>query len=333
MNPKAIFELVRDTFKEWTEDKAARLGASLAYYTVFSLGPLLLIGIAIASLVFDTRQAQAQVVSTIQGVVGKEAADVIKQTIEKGNIGGANIIATVIGIVTLLFGASGVFGQLKDALNTIWEVQPKPGLGFMAMIKDRFFSFTMVLGTGFLLLVSLVVTAAVSALGTYLSDALPGADILWQIVNFAISIGVVTVMFALLFRFLPDVKITWKDVWVGALVTAILFIAGQLLLAFYISTGNVGESFGAAGALIIVLVWIYYSAQILFLGAEFTQVYTNRFGSHVRPEKNAEFITEEARAQEGMARKEGDTDNSKKAGGNERERRAAQRKSPWFKGI
>ena len=334
MKPKDIIGLFRDTFKDWSEDKAARLGASLAYYTMFSLGPLLVIVVAIASLVFD--DAQGQIVSKISGIVGKEGGDVIGQTMENANRGGGSIIATIIGIVTLLFGAAGVFGQLKDALNTIWEVKPKPGLGFLNTIKERFFSFTMVLGTGFLLLVSLVISAAVSAFGEILRNLVPGADIIGQVLSFLVSFAVVAMMFSLLFKFLPDVKIAWSDVWIGGVVTAALFLLGQFALGLYISMGNVGSAFGAFSAIIIILVWIYYSAQILFLGAEFTQVYTNRFGSRVRPEAHAEFATEEQRAQEGMSRKEGGTDPGKAGAkdekGKERDRWAERRRlSPWFK--
>jgi membrane protein len=326
MNFKNIFELVRDTFKDWSEDKAARLGAALAYYTIFSIGPLLVIAIAIASLVFGDVAARGQIVGTIGGMVGEDGGKLIEDSIENANQGGGNIIATAIGIGTLLFGAAGVFGQLKDALNTIWEVKPKPNLGFMHTIKERFFSFTMVLGTGFLLLVSLVISAAVAALGKFLSNHLPGADIIWQVVNFLVALAVITLMFALLFKFLPDVKIGWKDVWIGALVSALLFLVGQFLLGFYLGSGAVGSAWGAAGALVIILVWVYYSAQIFFLGAEFTQVYTNKFGSRVRPEPYAEFVTEDARAQQGMEPKEGD-DTKKRA------RRGPQKlkPSPWFK--
>jgi membrane protein len=330
MSPKALFELFRDTFKDWSEDKAPRLGAALAYYTMFSLGPLLVIAISIASFVFGEEAARGQVVGTIGGVVGDDSAAVIEQTIENANKTGANIGATVIGIVTLLFGASGVFGQLKDALNTIWEVEPKPGLGILATIKDRFFSFTMVLGTGFLLLVSLIVTAAVTAVGTFLQEALPGSELLWQIVNLIIALGVITLIFALLYRFLPDVHIGWSDVWVGAAFTAVLFLVGQFALSFYLGSGSPGESFGAAGSVIIVLIWVYYSAQIFFFGAEFTQVYTNRYGSRVRPEPDAQFVTEEARAQQGMEPEKGKERESGK--GDAKPRPTGQRvASPWFR--
>jgi membrane protein len=319
-----ILGLVKQTFHEWGEDKASRLGASLAYYTIFSIGPLLLITIAVASFVFAN--AQDQIVGTISGVVGKSGGEVITQTITNANKGGANIIATTIGIVTLLLGASGVFGQLKDALNTIWEVEPKPGQGFLATIKQRFLSFSMVLGTGFLLLVSLVLNAAVAAVSGYLNTVLPGGEIVGQILSVALTFVIITLMFALLFKFLPDVKIAWSDVWVGAVITALLFGLGQLALSFYLSFGNVGSAFGATGSLVVVLVWIYYSAQIFLLGAEFTQVYTNKYGSHVRPSENARFVTEEARAQQGMST--GDSDGTGKT---KRAKKPRQLKaSPWF---
>lgn len=329
MKPGDIFGLFKDTFKDWSEDKASRLGASLAYYTIFSIGPLLLITVAIASFVFA--DAKTQIVGTVSGVIGKDGGDVISSTIDNANKGGANIIATVIGIVTLVLGASGVFGQLKDSLNTIWEVQPKPNQGILATLKDRFLSFTMVLGTGFLLLVSLVVNATVAALSLYLKSILPGGDIVGQIISLALTFGIVTVMFALLFRFLPDVKIGWKDVWIGAAITALLFGLGQLALGLYLQLGNVGSAFGATGSLVVVLVWIYYSAQIFLFGAEFTQVYTNKYGSRVQPASNAEFITEEARAQQGIP---SDEDKHRIEEGTDKKRDAAGKRrlkaSPWF---
>jgi membrane protein len=325
---KGVIPLLVQTFKDWSEDKAPRLGAALAYYTIFSIGPLLLLTISIASFFFDRAAAEGQIVGTVSGVVGKEGGDVITQTIENADKGGGNIIGTAVGIAVLLFGASGVFGQLKDALNTIWEVQPKPGRGILATIKDRFLSFTMVLGTGFLLLVSLVVSAAIGALGKYLEQYLPGGAFWPVALNFLLSLGIITLMFALLFKFLPDVKIGWSDVWIGALVTALLFLLGQGALALYLSLANVGSSFGVAGSLVVVLVWIYYSAQILLLGAEFTQVYTNMYGSRVRPAEDAEFVTEEARAQQGLKSSE---DRGKTGKGEEGQpARPKLRTSPWF---
>ena len=324
-----IFGIVKDSFKDWNEDKAPRLGAALAYYTIFAIGPLLLITISIASFVFS--DAKQQIVNTVASVVGKEGGDVISSTIDNANKGGANIYASAIGIATLLLGASGVFGQLKDALNTIWEVKPKPDLGFLATIKDRFLSFTMVLGTGFLLLVSLVLNAAVAAIALFLRNILPGGDFLGQLLSVALTFVVIAVVFALLFKYLPDVEIAWSDVWVGAAISALLFGLGQFALGLYLQYGNVGSAFGAAGSLVVVLVWIYYSAQIFLLGAEFTQVYTNKYGSRVRPAENAEFITEEMRAQQGIPSEDGEPrvkegdDKKRKATGKRR-----LRTSPWF---
>ncbi len=332
MNPKTIFSLLKDTFKEWNEDKAARLGAALSYYTIFSIGPLLVVIISIVSIVYAN--ARQQITSTISGVVGPGAGQLINQIMDNANKGGANIIASIIGLATLLIGAAGVFGQLKDSLNTIWEVQPKPGAGIMAMLKDRFLSFTMVLGTGFLLLVSLVLSAAIALLGAFLKSVLPGGDLVAQAVNFAISVGVVALMFALLFKYLPDIKIAWSDVWIGAAVTALLFLVGQFALAFYLQSGAVGKSFGAASSVIIVLVWIYYSAQIFFFGAEFTQVYTNRYGSRVVPDEHAEFVTDEQRAQQGMAgdNTKDDKDSSKQDRKRDNKARIGGKlASPWFK--
>jgi membrane protein len=326
MNPKAIFGLIIDSFKEWSEDKASRLGAALAYYTIFSIGPLLIIVISIVSLVYSN--AEEQIVGQIAGVVGSQGAEAIKQTIENNNRGGGSIIATILGIVLLLAGASGVFGQLKDALNTIWEVKPKPGQGILETLKGRFLSFTMVLGTGFLLLVSLVINAAVAALGKWINSILPGGEIVGQVINFVLMLGVITLMFALLFKYLPDVRIAWKDVWLGAFSTALLFVLGQFALGLYLSFSNVGSAFGAAGSLVIVLVWIYYSAQIFLLGAEFTQVYTNRYGSHVRPAENAEFVTEDDRAQEGIP--SDDHAGEQKRETRKRRERGKLKTSPWF---
>src|SRR5581483_5891761 len=200
--------------------------------------------------------------------------------------------ATVVGIVTLLLGASGVFGQLQDALNTVWEVEPKPGRGIWGLIKDRFLSLTMVFGTGFLLLVSLVITAAVSAAGGTLRGLGPGLE----------AIAVVTLLFALIYKFLPDAKIAWRDVWVGAVATAVLFVIGKFAIGLYLGHASIGSAYGAAGSFVVVLVWTYYSAQILLFGAELTQVYANRSGSHVEPARDAVKITPEKRAEEGMPR-------------------------------
>ncbi|CAA9233728.1 MAG: Inner membrane protein YihY, formerly thought to be RNase BN [uncultured Chloroflexia bacterium] len=301
---KGIFDLVKKVFSDWSEDRAPRLGAALAYYAVFSLAPLLVLLIGIAGLVFGQEAVQSRVMAQVGGILGEQGGSAIGEMIQGARKPSTGIIATVIGLVTLLFGASGVFGQLHDALNTIWEVQPKPGRGILGMIRDRFVSFTMILGVGFLLMISLVVSAGMSAFGEVLGGFLPGPEILLQAINLVVSLAVITVLFALIFKVLPDAEIAWGDVWIGAFVTALLFTIGKFALGLYLGKSDVASSYGAAGSLIIILLWIYYSSQILFLGAEFTQVYANTYGSRVVPAEDAVPVTEEARAQQGMPSKE-----------------------------
>jgi membrane protein len=284
---KRYFNLFKQAFTEFGEDKAQRLGAALAYYTIFSLAPLLLIAISIAGLIFGREAAQGQIFGQLRGVLGPQAAQAVQEMVKGAAKPKSGTIATVIGIVTLLFGAAGVFGQLKDALNTIWNVEPKKSGDFMKMLKDRFLSFAMVLGTGFLLLVSLVLDSAVAAAGHFVGNRLPGGEALWQVVQLVVSLAVVTLLFALIFRFLPDVHPTWRDVWFGAVFTAVLFVLGKFGLGLYFGKSAVGSSYGAAGSLVVLLVWIYYSAQILFFGAEFTQVYARTHGSMAEAQEKA----------------------------------------------
>ncbi|HEY0069918.1 MAG TPA: YihY/virulence factor BrkB family protein [Chloroflexia bacterium] len=332
MNFKAVLDVLKDTFKDFGEDKVPRLAAALAYFTIFSIGPLLLIALSIAGLLFDQAQVREQMLSTIGGLVGETGSKTIGEALDNANKGSGNIVVASIGIVTLVMGASGVFGQLKDALNTIWEVKPKEGQGILGMLRERFLSFTMVLGTGFLLLVSLVVSAGIAALGKFLTSVLPGGDIVGQIVNIIVTLGIITLMFCLLFKFLPDVRVEWKDVWLGAFITALLFTVGQIALGVYLGSGSVGTAFGAAGSIVIILVWIYYSALIFFIGAELTQVIARRFGSRVMPAPNAEPLTEEARAQEGIPSKDGDDKGSRsKSGDKQGPRHRILKASPWFR--
>jgi membrane protein len=265
--------LLRSSFIEWLEDKAPRLGTALAYYTAFSLSPLLVIVIAMAGLVFGQEAAEGQIIAQMQSLVGQDGAKAIAAMIQNARKPSLGIIATVVGLATLLIGATGVFGELRDALNTIWEVQPKPGRGLAGLIKDRFLSFTMVLAVGFLLLVSLSVSAGLAAMGRFLGSMLPGLAILSQIVNFVVSFSIVGMLFALIYRYLPDLKIPWHDVWIGAALTAGLFEIGKFLIGFYLGNSSITSAYGAASSLAIILAWIYYSAQIFLLGAEFTHVY------------------------------------------------------------
>ena len=304
LNIRTIWQLLKQTFDEWSEDKASRLAAALAYYTIFSIAPLLVIVIAIAGLVFGEEAARGEIVAQIQGLVGRSGAEVIETAIQNANQPATGSIASIISIGALLFGAIGVFAQLQDALNTIWEVQPKPDRPIKGFVRRNFLSFSMVLGIGFLLLVSLILSATLSAMSTYFSHLIPGFDVLWQVINFLVAFGITTFLFAMIFKFLPNVHITWGDVWIGALITSFLFSIGRFLLGLYLGNGSFGSTYGAAGSLIIILAWVYYAAQILFFGAEFTQVYARRYGSQIRPDKNAVSLTRNDRIQQGIPYKE-----------------------------
>jgi len=323
LNFKTIGVLLKETFDEWNEDKASRLSAALAYYTIFSLAPLLIMAIAIAGSIFGEEAARGEIVGQIQGLVGKSGAEVIETAIENANKPATGTIASLISIVALLFGATGVFSQLRDALNTIWEVQPKPGLPVKGFIRQNILSFTMVLGIGFLLLVSLIISAVLAAINSYFSGLLPGFDVMWRIGNFIISFGVTTLLFAMMFKFLPDAKITWGDVLIGAAITSVLFSIGRFLLGAYLGNGSFGSTYGAAGSLVVILAWVYYAAQILFFGAEFTQVYARKFGSQIVPDEHAVTVTEETRAQQGIPHRSDIED----GGQNNRSRRVDRRRS------
>lgn len=303
MNIKTILDLLKETFSEWNKDKASRLAAALAYYTVFSLAPLLIIVIAIAGSVFGEEAARGELVGQIQGLVGRDGAEFIETAIQNASQPTTGTIASIISVVVLLFGASGVFAELQDALNTVWEVQPKPERGIINFIRTRFLSFTMVLGVGFLLLVSLVISTALTALISYFSHLLPaGIEFISQLANFIASFAITTLVFGLIYKVLPDVKIAWSDVWIGAAITSVLFSIGRYLLGQYLGNSSFGSTYGAAGSLVVILAWVYYAAQILFFGAEFTQVYARRCGSQIVPARNAVPLTDEARAEQGMKR-------------------------------
>lgn len=293
MNLRDIWATVKETFADWTDDNASRLAAALAYYSLLSLAPLLVISVAIAGLFLGHDAAQGRVSGELGAVVGGQAAEGIQSVVANAQKPASGVIGTVVGVVTLFFGASGVFGELQSSLNAIWEVKQKPGRGVLGQLKDRFLSFTMVLGVAFLLLVSLVLTSVLSAVGTRFTALLPGGEALWQVVNFVFSLSVVTGLFALIFKYVPDAEIKWRDVWLGAAVTALLFTIGKLLLGIYLGKAAVGSSYGAAGSIIALVVWVYYAAQILFMGAEFTQVQARRRGSEIRPSKGAVRVSQQ----------------------------------------
>lgn len=277
---RTIFDLLKQTYREWQADRAPRLAAALAYYTVFSIAPLLIVVIAVAGLVFGEQAARGEIEQTLQETVGEDAAGLVDDLLENANRPREGLLSTLIGVGTLLLGALGAFEQFQNALNTIWRVQEgQEKKGLWGTLRYKLLSFGMVLVVGFLLLVSLVVSAVVAAVSEYATGILPGTEMLIQLANVAISFGFITLLFALIFKVLPDTKIEWRDVWVGAAVTALLFTLGKFLLGLYLGRSSTASAYGAAGALVVILLWIYYSAQIVLFGAEFTQVFAKRFGS------------------------------------------------------
>jgi membrane protein len=283
------FSLLKQTFSEWLEDKAPQLGAALAYYTVFSLAPLVLLLLAVIGWLFhdDPAGAWRKLTEQMSYFLDKSAVEVVRNIAEKASEAKRSSVATIIGVLLALFGASGVFGQLQDALNTIWGVKAKPGRGIAAFIRARFLSFAMVAGVCFLLLVSLIIESILKSFSQYVQAMFPGGIVIALIVYSIFDLAVVVLMFAFIFKFLPDVKIQWRDVWIGAAMTAILFAIGKWALGLYLASGKAASAYGAASSLITLLLWIYYSSQILLFGAEFTQVYAARAGRAIVPDEYA----------------------------------------------
>lgn len=306
MNLQTIWGFLKEVYQEWNDDKVPRLAAALAFYTIFSLAPFLVIVIAIAGLAFGQEAATNQIVTQIDGLVGREGAETVQDIIQRANQPRTGILATVIGILTLLWGATGVFGGLQDALNTIWGVQPRPDLGWKATLYTRATSFGVVLGTGFLLLVSLVLSAFLGALGGTLSSLLPNEayTVFWQVVNFFIGLAITTALFAMIYKLLPDVDIVWSDVIVGAVITAVLFSIGRYLIGLYLGNSNFTDTYGASAAVIIILIWVNFATMLLLFGAEITYVYAKRYGSQIKPSAHAVPLTPEARADQGIPTEE-----------------------------
>jgi membrane protein len=285
---KGIVALFKNTVNEWIQDKCPQLGAALAYFTVFSLAPLVLVLLAVFGLIYGgSDQARQKITEQLQYLVDPSGIKVIQDIAANASKPHAGFIATAIGIILALSGASGVFGQLQDALNTIWSVKPKPGGGIKGFIRTRFLSFAMVGGVCFLLLASLTIETILRGLSDYLKNAMPGGHILAMGLFLIFDFAVIVLLFAMIFRYLPDAKIAWRDVWVGATLTAVLFALGKFVLGLYLGSGAAGSAYGAASSLITLLLWIYYAAQILLFGAEFTQVYANTYGTRVEPQEHA----------------------------------------------
>jgi membrane protein len=283
------FSLLKQTFQEWLRDKVPQLGAALAYYTVFSLAPLILVLLAVIGVLFrdDPGGAWDKITQQMSYFLDPSAMQVVQGIAQKASQPGKSTIATVIGIGLALFGASGVFGQLQDALNTIWGVKAKPTRGIWGFLRARFLSFAMVAGICFLLLVSLAIEALLKGFSHYVQSMLPGGIVIAVTIYLVFDLAIVVLLFAMIFKFLPDVKIQWRDVWIGAFITAILFGIGKWLLGFYLGSGAAGSAYGAASSLITLLLWVYYASQILLFGAEFTQVYAARAGRELKPNEYA----------------------------------------------
>jgi len=283
--PKEIWKFTVAVFDQWMEDKCPKLGAALSFYTIFSLSPLLLIAISVAGFVFGAEAARGEIVYQIRDLVGQEGAEVVQTALRNTQYSDEGIIAVIISAVTLVIGSTAVFIELQESLNMIWKVKPKRGRNFLkGLLADRFQSFAMVAGTGFMLLVSLIISALLAVLNKYLIDTFFEIPIyIFDIANIIISLGVIFVLFMAIFKVLPDIDLEWKHVWIGAMVTALLFVFGKYLIGLYLGNSTLSSTYGAAGSLVILLLWVYYSAQILFLGAEFTHVYVNKFGSGVKP--------------------------------------------------
>jgi membrane protein len=273
MRAKDFFSIFKTTFASWNKHEAPRLGASLAFYTILSLSPLVIIVVAVGGLIFSRSTAEMHILSQVRGMIGPDGSKAVESMLANAQKPAAGILGTIVGLLSLLFGASGVFTELRSALNVIWEVKPEATSGIVALLRERFFSFGMVLSIGFLLLVSLILSTVLAAMGKFFGGLLPVPAGALEFVNFLISYIGVAALFGLIFKFVPEAKVRWNNVWLGACVTAILFTIGKTLIGLYLGKSSVGSTYGAAGSVIVVIVWVYYSAQIFFFGAEFTHAY------------------------------------------------------------
>lgn len=292
-----VWRLLKGTFVEWWNDNTFRLSASLAFYTIFSIAPVMVIAVGVASLFLTRESAVDSITAELQSLVGAQGAQAVRQVLESQSGFGQSVWAIGTGIVTFLLGASVVFAELQAALNQIWDVQAAPRRGvILKYLFDRLRSFGIALSVGFLLLVSLVLSAALSILQSYLNHWLPGVPMLWQMLNTITSFVLIALLFALIYRYLPDAVIAWRDVWIGASATAALFTLGKYAISLYLGQTATASAFGAAGSFAVLLIWIYYSALICFFGAEFTQVYARIYGSRIRPEEHAVRVGEKSDA-------------------------------------
>jgi len=282
-------DLLKQTAREWIEDDAPQLGAALAYYTVFSLAPMVLLLLAVVGVLFrdDPAGAWSRVTEQMGYFLDKSAVNMVQQIARQVSTPAKSALGGIIGLALAIFGATGVFGQLQNALNTIWGVKAKPGRGIWGFIRSRFLSFALLGGIGFLLLVSLVIEASIKGFSHYLQSVWPGALTVIIPIYLTFDLIVITIVFAMIFKILPNAATRWRDVWIGAVMTSLLFLIGKWALGLYLGTGTAASAYGAASSLITMLLWVYYSSQILLFGAEFTQVYADRFGGRIKPDKYA----------------------------------------------
>ena len=287
-NLKKFWLLLKETFRQWNEREPFNNSIIIAYYTIFSLPGLLVIVINVAGYFYDKNEVATQITGQIQGMIGGDTAADVQSIIDKASETKGTVISSILGIATLLFGATGVFYQLQQILNKMWEVKPKPKQKFLKLIRDRVFSFGLILAVGFLLLVSLVVSAGLSAVSEWASGYVTESlTIVFKVLDFIVSLGVVTVLFASIYKFLPDAKISWRDVWIGAIMTSVLFVIAKFGLGLYFGKSDPGSTYGAAGSVILIMLWVSYAGLILLFGAEFTQVFANEYGKKVQPTDTA----------------------------------------------
>ncbi len=287
---KDFFKIVKETVNEWIDQGLARLGAALAYYTLFAITPLFVIVLAMASLLFGKKAAQDGLFNLMSGFLGSDVSATLQTLVNSPHKTATGVWQTVIATILLVIGATGLFVEVQDALNLIWGVRRVPGRALWNFLKDRLLSFALIVGIGLLLLASLLISTVLSSADTLMSGMLAGQQTLWQEINMGISFVVITVLFAMIFKILPDVKIPWRDVWMGAIMTSLFFTLGKLLTVLYFVWSNDTSAFGAAGSLVVMMLWVFYSAQIFYMGAKFTQVYSKNHQSHVEAEPGAEPV-------------------------------------------
>jgi membrane protein len=290
---KGIWEIIKATFKGFSDDKVTKLSGSLAYYTVFSMGPLLVVLISLCGLFLGRDAVEGRVYDILKNFIGEDTAAQLQELIKNAAISDKNTFAAIIGVVTLLVGATTVFAVIQDSINSIWGIKPQPKHGWVKILRNRFLSFSVIVSLGFLLLVSLFLTGFIEGFSRHLRSLYPDVTvIIFYILNLILTLGVSALIFGMIFKVLPDARIRWKDVLAGALVTAFLFLIGKFGISFYISKTKVGSTYGAAGALVILLVWVYYSSIILYLGAEFTKAYSMKYGTDIHPKDYAVTVKE-----------------------------------------